>query len=166
MGCGTEHAFKNNRMKSKLLLALLATALSAMTAGAIPLNITSGGLDPNAFAPMSPNNAPASNVNFLKEQIKLWNPDPNLSIGSQGVALNVENLTGTTYTILPGYQYVVLKFSNNWQAYYLGGYGGTVTSPNGKGFSSARYVPDGGSTVMLLGAALSVIALARRKFGV
>ena len=148
-------------MKNRLLLvSSLATALSAMTAGAIPVNITAGGL-----APILPNNNPDSNVNFLKQQISLWDPDPNLSIGSQGVALRVENLTGTTYNILPGYQYVVLKVGNNWQAYYLGGAGGTVTSPNGNGFSTASYVPDGGSTVMLLGAALSVIAVARRKFG-
>ena len=156
-------------MKNRLLLvSSLATALSAMTAGAIPVNITAGGL-----APVSPNNSPVSNLNFLKQQISLWNPDPNLSIDStnlsidsiQGVALNVENLTGTTYNTLPGYQYVVLKFGDNWQAYYLGGAGGTVTSPNQNAFSSARYVPDGGSTVMLLGAALSVIAVARRKFG-
>ena len=33
------------------------------------------------------------------------------------------------------------------------------------GISSFRYVPDGGSTVMVLGVALSVIAAARRKFG-
>jgi hypothetical protein len=149
-------------MKNRLLLvSSLATALSAMTAGAIPVNITAGGL-----APVSPNNSLDSNVNFLKQQISLWNPDPNLSIGSQGVALNVENLTGTTYNFLPGYQYVVLKAGPNWQAYYLGGSGGLVSSPTGQGFSSARYVPDGGSTAMLLGAALSVIALARRKLGV
>jgi hypothetical protein len=84
---------------------------------------------------------------------------------------NAENLTGSSYNVLPGYQYVVLKFGGSgggyWQAYYLGGAGGTITAPSGVGaLSSARYVPDGGSTVMLLGVALGVIAAARRKFGV
>ena len=155
-------------MKNRLLLvSSLATALSAMTAGAIPVNITT---DPDGLAPytapVSPNAGDASTVAFLNTQISLWNPDPNLSIGSQGVALRVETLTGTTYNTLPGYQYVVLKAGPSWQAYYLGGSGGWVTAPGQNAFSSAVYVPDGGSTAMLLGAALSVIALARRKFGV
>ena len=60
-----------------------------------------------------------------------------------------------------------------WQAFYLGGIGAMFNVPSVGGkpvgdFSSARLynrVPDGGSTVMLLGAALGVIAAARRKFG-
>jgi VPDSG-CTERM motif len=162
-------------MKSRLLLSLVATALSAMTAGAIqlPVNITDGGR--STVLPMQPNNNPTSNLNFLLAQIESYNANPNNAFDvpsllseptAPQIAANFENLSGTTYTILPGYKYVVLKAGNSWEALYLGGYGGTVTSPNGKDFSSARYVPDGGSTVMLLGAALGVIAVARRKFGI
>ena len=62
-----------------------------------------------------------------------------------------------------------------WQAFYLAGVGGTFSVPSvgGEsvgGFSSARFynphssVPDGGTTILLLGTAFSVIAVARRKF--
>jgi hypothetical protein len=57
----------------------------------------------------------------------------------------------------------------------LAGVGGTFNVPSvgGEsvgGFSSARFynphssVPDGGTTILLLGTAFSVIAVARRKF--
>ena len=152
-------------MKNKLvLLCSLAIALSAMKAGAIGLNITNGG----TVLPVQPNNDPIINLNFLDNQIDLYNlnNDPNLVEPVYQVALRVENLSGKSYDILPGYHYVVLKWGNFWQALYLGGNGETGRyTPNGLGISSATYVPDGGSTLMLLGAALGVIAAARRKFG-
>ena len=83
--------------------------------------------------------------------------------------------------LLAGYNFVVFHFGNGaaggspggwWQAWHLNGFGGTFTVPTvGRapvgGFSSARYynpVPDGGATLILLGAAFGVIAAVRRKF--
>ena len=173
-------------MKNKLFLSLLATGLSALTAWAIPLNITAGALGyatnsqydsvPTNLATPGNGSNVSNDVYFLQEQINLWTGNPALqSVYSGGpvgaIAANVEGLSGSIYNTLPGLQYVVLHWGGagggSYQAYYLGGLGGTVYAPSGAGgLSSARYVPDGGSSVMLLGAALSVIAVARRKFGV
>jgi hypothetical protein len=128
-------------------------------------------------------------LNFLLQQISLWNGSPNVpevpslldpQLPPPTVGASIEGLSGNSYTALPGWNYVVFHFGNGqaggspggwYQAWWLGGNGGTFNVPSVYGspvggFSSARYVPDGGSTVMLLGAALSVIAVARRKFGV
>jgi VPDSG-CTERM motif len=182
-------------MKNKLLLLCsLATALSAMTAGAFNITVDSLGNPLNGTGVAnksqygSGNSNPTSDLNFLLNQISLWNGSPNVpevpslldsQLGPPRVGASYD-ITGNSYTALPGWQYVVFHFGNGqaggspggyYQAWYLGGNGGTFTVPSvgGKpvgGFSSARYVPDGGSTVMLLGAALGVIAAARRKFGV
>lgn len=162
-------------MKNKLFLVfLLSTALSAMTAGATPIGI--GGLvSRSQYAAItgSQGSNPTNDLAFLEYQISsntqdAFNvPDWDLQISS--------NLTfsgsPTSYTAGLGDEYVVIHFGGKgggyYQAYYLGGAGGTITAPSGVGgISSARSVPDGGSTVMLLGAALSAIAVARRKFGV
>jgi hypothetical protein len=107
-------------------------------------------------------NSPTNDVNFLLNEISLWNGthDPDLD-PFRNVAANYEGLTGTgSYTALSGYEYVVLHWGNGgtgnpggvYQAYYLGGRGGVLQAPGGVGgLGSARYVPDGGSTVMLLG---------------
>jgi hypothetical protein len=186
-------------MKSKLLLSLLATALSAITAGAIPINITVDSLGnplngtgvANSSQYGSGNSNPTSDLNFLQNQISLWNGSPNvpevplldIQPGPPSVGANIEGLSGNSYTTLPGWSYVVFHFGagpaggggvspGGWyQAWYLGGEEWKFYVPSVGGervgeFSSARYVPDGGTTVMLLGAALGVIAVARRKFGV
>jgi VPDSG-CTERM motif len=174
-------------MKGKLLLvSSLATVLAAMTAWAVPLNITVdqyGNLlnGPAGYATKSQygqtGNSPTNDLNFLLQEIKGWNNKYDPDLGPAFGVANYEGLTGITssYTALAGYDYVVLHWGNGgtgnpggvYQAYYLGGQGGVITAPSGVGgLSSARYVPDGGSTVMLLGAVLSVIAVARRKYGV
>jgi hypothetical protein len=176
-------------MKNKLFVSLLATALSAVTAGAIPLNITEGPLGYVSRSQydswVGPGSNPFNDVLFLQREINLWNgpPDPtdlqSVYSGSGpvgAIAANVENINLSTpyYDTLQGLLYVVLHWGGagggSYQAYYLGGEGGRVYAPSGASsaysLSSARYVPDGGATVMLLGAAFSVIAVARRKFGV
>ena len=139
------------------------------------------------------NNNPTSNLNFLNAEISLWNgefnPDLAAAIGPE--ALNDGNIGDKqSYSAVAGYDYVVFHFGNGiqgsakspggwWQAWYLNGDGGAFNVPSvgGQsvgGFSSARFynphinnnVPDGGTTAMLLGAALGVIGMARRKFGV
>jgi hypothetical protein len=164
-------------MKNKLLLvSSLATALSAMTAGAItyitPL------LDSSQYAQKT-----GGTDNSLASNWKLLQSIPGLDLSAPGTIYDVPL---SSYTFVPpgGDRYAVLHYGAGpaggggvspggyWQV--VGVYDGgtiptTATLPNGQrvgALSSFRGVPDGGSTVMLLGAALSVIAVARRKFGV
>ena len=167
-------------MKNKLLLvSSLATALSAMTAGAItyitPL------LDSSQYA-QATGQTTGGTDNSLASNWKLLQSIPGLDLSAPGTIYDVPlSLT----SVLPGGdRYAVLHYGAGpaggggvspggyWRV--VGVYdGGTIPTtaslPNGQrvgALSSFRGVPDGGSTVMLLGAALSVIAVARRKFGV
>ena len=183
-----------------LLIGALATALSVMTASAIPINVTvsstgallNGTGVANKTQYGQGNNNPTSNLNFLNAEISLWNGafNPDLPTAIGPVALNVEGLNGSSYNAVAGYDYLVFHFGNGiqgpakspggwWQAWYLNGDGGAFNVPSVGdqsvgGFSSARFynphinnnVPDGGTTAMLLGVALGVIGMARRKFGV
>jgi VPDSG-CTERM motif len=168
-----------------------ALVLSAVVASAIPLNITvdSNGnlLNTTGVASKSQygqqNNNPNSNLAFLNQEIGRWNSNynPDLALSSP-LALNVGNIGDTrTYNALAGYNYVVFHFGNEtagspggwWQAFHLGGQSHLFTTPalggqSVAGFSSARYfgvsqVPDGGATLVLLGAALGVLEMARRR---
>jgi hypothetical protein len=106
-------------------------------------------------------------------------PEPTLA-GALDLGSNVVGaggLTGFDYAVLQygtgngdnkgsggGVEFVYLNRASQFAFPYYG------TGPNGSGgFSSltlfkSKPVPDGGSTVMLLGAALGLIAVARRKF--
>jgi hypothetical protein len=93
-------------MKKTLTLFALATALSAVGALAVPLNITvdSAGnlLNGTGVARKSEygqqNNNPNSNLAFLNQEISFWNnasgSDLPRAIGP--VALNDENLSGSS----------------------------------------------------------------------
>jgi len=161
-------------MKNTLLACFLATALSALTTRATVSNITPTGdqlLDKSEYSRLSGenNNSLAGNLNLLNSLI-----DPDQA--SVGAKYDVNNLT--SFTSLPGWHYAVLHFGGQgggyWQVWDLQGYGGEIftslpfTSSGQRvgALSSVSYIPDGGSTLMLLGAALSVIAVARRKFGI
>jgi hypothetical protein len=184
-------------MKKMLTLFALATALSAVGALAVPLNITVDNtgnlLNGTGVASSSQygqqNNNPTSNLLFLNNEISLWNGsinNPHLLPAVGPVALNDENLSGSSYTAATGFDYVVFHFGAGpaggggvspggwWQAFFLNGLDGTFNVPTvgGEsvgGFSSARYfnphasVPDGGSTAMLLGLALTAVTVAWRR---
>ncbi len=181
-------------MKRALTLYTLATALFAVGALAVPLNITvdnagnllNGTGVASKYQHRQQNNNPTSNLAFLNSEISLWNgangPDLPSAIGP--VALNVENLSGSSYTAVAGYDYVVFHSGAGvaggedpggwWQAFYLNGDPDTFDDVPKVGgwsvgdFSSARYynphasVPDGGTTAMLLGLAISGMAVASR----
>lgn len=105
-----------------------------------------------------------------------WTEATGFSGNSEGIF----GFTGVSGT----FDYIVLHYGNGsagspggwWQAFYIGGENlstltFTVPSVNGEdigGISSARFfnggatVPDGGMTLILLGAALSGVALIRR----
>jgi hypothetical protein len=187
-------------MKRALILCALATALSTVAAFAVPINITvdSAGnlLNGTGVASNSqygqPNNNPTSNLAFLNNEISLWNGsinNPHLLPAVGPVALNDENLSGSSYTAVAGFDYVVFHFGAGpaggggvspggwWQAFFLNGLGDlfnvpTVDGESVGGFSSARYfnphatVPDGGSTAMLLGLAIIGMAVVLRILSV
>lgn len=170
MDRGTAPAFKIRKMKNKLLIASLAIALSAMTAEAVgiaPTNLTPGGFLTNLS-----NNSLATNLALAQKY------GTDLSDSSVGITQNVENLSSTYYDLNPVYgSYAVIHFGNSgagvpggfWQVWSVGD-GGDIGPQTYNGrtlqISSVRYVPDGGSTLMLLGVALCAIAGARRKFAI
>ncbi len=180
-------------MKRAILVCGLVSALLAITASAVPINLTvdSTGLPLNGSGVANGtqygqgNNNPTSNLDFLNNQIDLWNlsdPDPDLPPAIAPVALNVGSINAESYTAVAGYDYIVFHFGKGqakdgpwWQAWYLNGEEAefslpTVDGQEVGGFSSARYfnqhtaVPDGGATLMLLGGAFGAIAIVRRRF--
>ena len=168
-----------------------------MIAGAVNITVDSAGallngtgVASNAQNPFSPPNNPTANLNFLNAEISLWNGafNPDLPAAIGPVALNNEGLTGNSFIAPGGFNYVVFHFGAGqaggggvspggwWQAFNLGGVGGTFNAPSVGGdpvggFSSARFfnpvsspVPDGGTTLMLLGSALVCLGALRRRF--
>jgi hypothetical protein len=91
---------------------------------------------------------------------------------------SVKNETGVNTINATGFTYILAKYdagaAGSLVWYIEGGATGSVTVPtefNGKGVShislynpGTTTVPDGGTTVLLLGSALSLVGLARRKF--
>ncbi len=163
----------------KLKFGWLALLLSAATAFAVPVDI-----NPTNSVP---DNAGSDTVRiWLNGLITTYNgandPDlPSPATLSFDSTVNTimdgypEN-TGTAIAMPMGtYEYLVLKWGGGFQegsfgAYYIGGMTGTWTfnSPNDRDLSGYRLydattsVPDGGTGVMLLGAALGALGLIRR----
>ncbi|MBL9206665.1 MAG: VPDSG-CTERM sorting domain-containing protein [Opitutaceae bacterium] len=187
-------------MKLLKLLTLLATLGVGVSAFALPTNITVNGSGTllntigiaNASQYGQGNNDPGSNLTFLNGLIGNWNGafNPDLPTNPT-LALQQDSLNNaTSYNALTGYEYVVFHFGAGqaggqqvspggwWQAYYLGGAGGSFGLPsvggeNVGGYSSARYfgvtptsgpkVPDSGATLGLLSLGLVGLALVRRR---
>lgn len=180
--------------------AALAVGLS-LAAKAAPINITvaSNGTLLNgvgvanaaqygALVPPPTSNDAGDNLAFLVAEQGFWNATHNPDLPTPTDPTTEFNLTGTSYTALAGYEYVVLHFGAGaagghgvspggwWEAFYLGGEGGylfSVPTVGGKsvgGFSSARYynpvkhnVPDGGASIVLLGLGVGAVAFVSRK---
>jgi hypothetical protein len=192
-------------IQNALRIGAVVAGLWSLSASAlpVPVNITvntsgnllngSGVANSTQYATLhglSPsNNNPDRNLAFLNALISNWNGvnDPDLPLAVGPVALDVGSFSGNSYTAPLGYDYVVFHFGAGpaggqqvspggwWQAWYLGGGGGTFSVPqvggkNVGGFSSARFfnrqpsrVPDGGATLTLLGAALLGLVALQRK---
>ena len=165
----------------KLKFGWLALLLSAATASAVPIDI-----NPDNSVPA---NAGSGTVTtWLNGLITTYNGanDPDLpSPATLTFDSNVHPImpgypgnTGTAIAMPMGtYEYLFLKWGGGFQAgsfgaYYIGGTTGTWTfnSPNNRDLSGYRLydagtppsVPDGGTGVMLLGAALGALGLIRR----
>lgn len=152
----------------KTTLTIAAIAMSALTATAVPINITvdgSGnllntvGIANNTQYGQGDNN-PGSNLTFLTGLIGNWNGVPLSPVlpAAGALALDQGSLGGTSsYSGPSGYEYVVFHYGAGqaggqqvspggwWSAYYLGGSAisiGSLPQVDGKnvgGFSSARY---------------------------
>ena len=97
-------------------------------------------------------------------------PITNANIVAQGTSTTIDLGAGGVYT------YLFAKYdgrNDNSQVWYVGDLSGTITipenGPRGHGLSGwilfgpgTPGVPDGGTTVMLLGAALGALGIARR----
>ena len=167
----------------KLKFGGLALLFSAATAFAVPINI-----NPTNSVPA--NNGKATVTTWLNGLITTYNGANNPDLPSPAT-LSFDSIddpampgypanTGTAIAMPMGtYEYLALKWGGGFQpgafgAYYIGGLTGTWTfnSPNGRDLSGYRLydapttpppsVPDGGTGVMLLGAALGALGLIRR----
>jgi hypothetical protein len=161
-------------MKKVLLTCVLAVALSPL-ANALIINLGS-------YPQPGGGDGPLNQLNFLNNTVipayNLAN-DPDLSpavYGTENIEVP-EGLTSITLT-LGNYDYLKLKWSGNWQYYYIGGTSGdvifnsTAFNPSGQAqdlghytFFSPSSVPEGGLTVGLLGLVLAGLGLMRRSMG-
>ena len=165
----------------KLKFGWLALLLSAATAFAVPIDI-----NPTNSVPA--NAGSATVTTWLNGLITTYNGANNPDLPSPATLSFDSNVdpampgypdnTGTAIAMPMGtYEYLVLKWGGGFQpgtfgAYYIGGMTGTWTfnSPNNRDLSGYRLydagtppsVPDGGTGVMLLGAALGALGLIRR----
>ena len=112
-----------------------------------------------------------SNQNITRSNNVFANlPDADANILAQGTSTTINLGAGGVYT------YLFAKYdgrNDNSQVWYVGNLSGTITipshGPRNKGLSGwilfgpgTPGVPDGGTTVMLLGAALGALGIARR----
>lgn len=172
-------------MKSSILtlkFGWLALLFGAATAFAVPIDINPANLTPA-------NNGSAVVTTWLNGLITTYNGANNPDLPSPATLTFDSNVdpampgypgnTGTSIAMPMGtYEYLVLKWGGGFNpgsfgAYYIGGMSGiwTFNSPNDRDLSGYRLydattrppsVPDGGTGVMLLGAALAGLGLIRR----
>jgi hypothetical protein len=170
-----------------LSLAAVAAALLAASATthAVPIRLdTAPYISPTTTVPGNPPNQGDGTVkNWLQALINAYNAvnDPDLPAVQNAPAVSYEETQSKITKVeipVAGYTYLTIHWggkmsSDHSQAWYLGGDLTTLelVSPTGKGLSGYRLwnpvpvtrVPDGGSTLTLLGIALlGVGAWARR----
>lgn len=137
---------KANNIKNLITATVVVAGLYAMTAVAVPINITVDALStvspylyPNGLATKSvyegitgsPDNSPATNLKFLEKEIENYNAknNPDLSEFGLSLALNEEEVSKfTTATdkktfqvdFSGKYDYVVFHIGDYYEAMYLG----------------------------------------------
>jgi hypothetical protein len=142
--------------------------------GFVQYGIPSGDTDRqtyiNHLIGMAPGSANTADGQDYTRSSNIFSPlDPAVLTG-------LVNGTGTTVDLGSGYLYLFAKYDGpNYgsEVWYVGGFTGTITIPSTAGgyglsgwtlfnASPGQGVPDGGTTVMLLGAALGALGVARR----
>ncbi len=176
---------KMNILKKTMVVAILTSSLAAGYAIPTPLNITMSGGSLVVAAPQSDigNYGDATVYSWLSADIAAYNSftasalptsviDPYFTKVASGFGGGAENI------ILAGGDYIFLHWGGQgggWeQAFYIGGLSGTFSfnpppggnpAVGGLSFYSvySAGVPDGGTTAAMLGGALTMIGLIRRK---
>jgi len=113
------------------------------------------------------------------EVYTMWKPASLSTPAPLPTATGVQTVTSNTTLNLGAFQYdyILAKFGQDAAAFYIGNLSGEITIPNLTGNQNGLSgytlinprnpdrpgVPDGGSTIALLGAGLALLALARRK---
>jgi hypothetical protein len=154
---------------------------------AIAITCASLGLAPRASAIIDLGQTQSNPANLANEVVRLqgqidtYNAANNTDLPDAELAgaVQVSNLTGTSISIdITGWTYIKLAWDGMDQFYYVGDetgvltFNSTVFNQNGEPQNLSHYalfnpftppgVPDGGTTVMLLGVALSALGMARR----
>ena len=161
-------------------IGVLVLSLSIATGVyAIPFEVPGSGSD----IPKIGSNSPGNDFNFLTAVISAWDTANPLNLLPVPTLTGDKETTGPDATGLSGYDYAVLHYGKGSggsnpgggiEVWFLNGassfdFPANGTGPNGMGgFSSivlfkAAVVPDGGTTVLLLGLALSSLGLIRRR---
>jgi hypothetical protein len=162
-------------MKKNILAAILgATVLFAVNTQATPIDL--------GQAPGSPANL-SSVLGRLNTAITAYNALYNPDLAAAVLAGAVANTSSGVTTIninITGWSYIALKWADTDQFYYVGADTGTLTfnstvfNQNSQAQCLSGYslfnpgvtnhtVPDGGSTALLLGSALSSLSLVARR---
>jgi VPDSG-CTERM motif len=168
--CAAMLAFSNN--------ASALTFGDGNDLGKVRFDIASGDSDRLSYVNHLIDMAPGS-VEFFNGQLyqrSLMNPGPGFPNYPNAVLAGLVNGTGTTINLGPTagvYQYLFANYNilGGSEVWYVGNLSGIITIPANSLFGrlcgwtlfggEAR-VPDGGTTVMLLGAALGALGMARR----
>jgi hypothetical protein len=153
---------------------------------AIAVTCASLGLAPRASAIINLGQTESNPANLANEVVRLQSRidiynaanNPDLPDAVLADAVQVSGLTGLTIDVdITGWTYIKLAWDGMDQFYYVGDetgvltFNSTVFNDNGEPQNLSHYalfnptgggVPDGGTTVMLLGAALGSLGIARR----
>ena len=172
-------------MKRLLSMSVLALFATAAVASADPIDL--GIWDPNAGDDRAVGDCNAGGQNAEDELaclnasvIPAYNTDndPDLDPATFGTDnINTDDNPLEITLDISGYDYIKLKWDGLWQFYYIGGETGEFTFEstvfNDKGqpqelshytfFSPRNGVPDGGTTLGLLGMALFGLGMLRRR---
>jgi hypothetical protein len=165
---------KHRMILATIIIAVLGCAWLAVptaTAGVIDLGV----YDKNAVEAVtgSPSASIENETEFLNYLIGQYNilNDPDLAMATFGTD-NIDTPAGPkSFDLdLTGWSYVLLKYGDNFQYYYIEpGTTSVSFGPLRYGLSHYAFfgptaVPDGGLTVMLLGLGVGGLALFSRKF--
>ena len=159
-------------MKKILIAILSATVLFSASTQATPINLgQADGSPADLQSALDRLNTAISAYNAV------YNPDLPAAVLAGAIAGSATGVTSVNVDIT-GWAYIVLKWANTDQYYYVGGDTGVLTfnstvfnqnqvPQNLSGYSlynpGTRTVPDGGFTVLLLGSAVSVLSLMMRR---
>jgi hypothetical protein len=153
--------------------------------GQVLFGIPSGDADRTAYVNHLIAMTPGTSGSFSGQTFHRSSANPGPGFGNYPTAVFSHNGTGTSVDLGDGtlYSYLFAKYDGpnaGSEVWYVGGISGVITIPadglaTGKKYGLSGWtlfgpgvtppgVPDGGTTIMLLGAALGALGMARRFF--